>query len=84
MRTAHDRSVLFLRKDGSACLGEVEFWAKTESKSAVTIDVKTGQAYYLNGTVGAGILVGRPHLMVVSEEVGQKEISEYKLIPESK
>ena len=64
--------------------GEVEFWAKTESRSAVTVDVKTGKVYYLKGTVGVGFFVGRPHLMVVPEDVGEKEISECKLIPESK
>lgn len=64
--------------------GEVEFWAKTESKSSVTLDVKAGQTYYLKGTVGVGFFVGRPHLMVVSTDVGEKEIVECKLIPEKK
>jgi len=64
--------------------GEVEFWAKTESRSAVTIDVKPGQVYYLKGTLGVGFFVGRPHLLVVSADVGEKEIAECKLIPEPK
>ncbi len=64
--------------------GEVEFWAKTESRSAVTIDVKSGQVYYLKGTVGVGFFVGRPHLMVVPADVGEKEIAACKLIPEPK
>lgn len=64
--------------------GEVEFWAKTETKSAVTLDVKPGQEYYVKGTVGIGILVGRPHLMVVQPEIGATEISGCKLIPEQK
>ena len=64
--------------------GEVELWAKTESKSSVTLDVKAGQIYYLKGTVGVGFFVGRPHLMVVSTDVGESEIAECKLIPEKK
>jgi len=64
--------------------GEVEFWAKTESKSSVTLDIKAGQTYYIKGTVGVGFIVGRPHLMVISSEVGEKEIIECKLIPEEK
>lgn len=64
--------------------GEVELWAKTESKSSVTLDVKAGQTYFVKGTVGVGILVGRPHLMVVPTEIGEKEIVECNLIPEKK
>jgi hypothetical protein len=62
--------------------GEVEFWAKTESRSAVTLDIKAGQTYYIRGTVGIGFLIGRPHLMVVPEDVAEKEISKCKLCPE--
>jgi len=64
--------------------GEVEFWAKTESRSAVTIDVKSGQVYYIKGTLGVGFFVGRPHLIIVPADVGEKEIAECKLIPEPK
>lgn len=61
--------------------GEVEFWAKTESRSSVTLDVKQGQVYYVKGTVGVGFFVGRPHLIVVPNDVGEKEIVDCKLIP---
>ncbi|MEW6571700.1 MAG: DUF2846 domain-containing protein [Nitrospirota bacterium] len=64
--------------------GEIEFSAKTESTSAVTLDIKPGQIYYLKGYIGIGFFVGRPHLTVVSPEVGEKEIAECKLIPEKK
>ena len=62
--------------------GEKEFWAKTESKSSVTLDVKAGQTYYIKGEVGVGILVARPHLMVVAPEIAEKEIVNCNLIPE--
>lgn len=67
-----------------AAPGEVELWAQTESKSSVTVDVKAGQTYYVKGTVGIGFIVGRPHLALVSTDVGEKEIVECKLIPEEK
>lgn len=61
--------------------GEVEFWAKTESKSSVTLDVRAGETYFIKGTVGVGFLMGRPHLMQVDAATGQAEIAECKLIP---
>jgi hypothetical protein len=64
--------------------GEVEFWAKTESRSAVTLDVKAGEAYYIKGTVGVGFLMGRPHLMVVPATTAEPEIADCKLIPDPK
>ena len=64
--------------------GETEFWAQTESKSSVTLDIKPGQTYYIKGTVGVGFIVGRPRLIVVSSDVGEREIAECKLIPEAK
>jgi hypothetical protein len=64
--------------------GEVEFWAKTEARTAITIDVKPGETHYVKGTVGIGFFVGRPHLILVPPEVGEKEISDCKLIPEEK
>ena len=62
--------------------GEKEFWAKTETKSSVTLDIKAGQIYYIKGEVGVGILVSRPHLMVVAPEIAEKEIAKCNLIPE--
>ncbi|MGH7407871.1 MAG: DUF2846 domain-containing protein [Candidatus Methylomirabilales bacterium] len=64
--------------------GEIEFSAKTEATSSVTLDVKAGSVYYVRGTVGVGFIVGRPHLEVVPPEVAEKEIIETKLIPEPK
>jgi hypothetical protein len=60
--------------------GELELWARTESKSSVTLDVKPGQTYYVKGTIGIGFLVGRPRLQIVPEEEALKEIVECKLI----
>lgn len=62
--------------------GETEFWAKTESKSSVTLDVKAGDVQYVKGTVGVGIIVGRPHLTVMPAATAETEITDCKLIPE--
>ncbi len=62
--------------------GATEFSAQTESKSAVNIEVKAGETYYIKGTLGIGFFVGRPHLVIVPADEGAKEIAECKLIPE--
>jgi len=64
--------------------GETEFSAKTETKSAVTIDVKAGETYYVKGSIRLGLIVGRPRLLVVSPEVAESEIIKCKLIQERK
>lgn len=64
--------------------GEIEFSAKTESTSSVTLDIKAGQVYYIKGSIGIGFFVGRPHLTVEPSEVGEKKIAACKLIPEKK
>jgi hypothetical protein len=61
--------------------GEVDFSAATEAESSVTLDIKPGQIYYVKLTIGIGFFVGRPHLIIVPPEVGEKEIAECKLIP---
>jgi hypothetical protein len=61
--------------------GRISFWAKTEAESFVIIDVESGMEYYLKGTVGMGILVGRPKLEQMPAAVGRLEILDCKLIP---
>ena len=64
-----------------AAPGETEFSAKTEAKTSVTLDVKPGQTYYVQGTIGMGVFVGHPHLTLVGNDVGAKEIVSCKLVP---
>lgn len=64
--------------------GEIEFSAKTEARTSVTIDAEAGRTYYIKGTVGVGVFVGHPHLTVVPNDVGAKEIVECKLVPGAK
>ena len=61
--------------------GEAEISAKTEAKTSVTVDVKAGQSYYVQGSIGMGVFVGHPHLTQVTNDVGAKEIANCKLVP---
>ncbi|QCD53442.1 hypothetical protein [Campylobacter sp. RM16192] len=53
---------------------EIEIWAKTESKSSVTIETKANETYCVKGEVGIGFFIGRPHLKQVDLEKCKKEI----------
>jgi Protein of unknown function (DUF2846) len=64
-----------------AAPGELELAQKTEATTSVTLDVKAGETYYVKGSIGIGFFVGHPHLVIVSNDVGAKEIVECKLIP---
>jgi hypothetical protein len=64
-----------------AAPGEVEFSARTEARTSVTIDARAGEAYYVKGTIGVGFFVGHPHLTVVPNDVGAKEIIQCNLVP---
>lgn len=55
--------------------GKHEFWGKTESKSAVIIDIKKGREYFVRCGITMGIGVGRPEIYLIENELG---ISEYK------
>jgi hypothetical protein len=59
--------------------GEVELWAKTESRAAVPIELKKGKIYYLRCSVGMGIMVGRPSLELVGRKTGSREYETVKI-----
>ena len=63
--------------------GKVELWSKTESKSSVELVAEKGRTYFVRGTIGMGVFVGRPHLEVVPEKVGMEEIKECKRVMDS-
>jgi hypothetical protein len=64
-----------------AAPGELELSQKTESTTSVTLDIKTGQTYYVKGSIGMGVFVGHPHLVIVSNDEGAKDIAACKLVP---
>lgn len=80
-----DKDVVCKLIRGGYCLyyakpGEVEFWAKTESKTSLTVDVKAGQKHYVKGSLSMGFAVGRPNLSLVEEQEAMKEIVDCKLL----
>jgi len=60
--------------------GELQLWAKTESTTSLTLDLKAGDLRYVRGTVGVGFLIGRPKLTEVDEQTGAAEIKECVLL----
>lgn len=60
--------------------GELELWAKTESRSSITVDVKSGQEHFVKGGLSMGFFVGRPNFTVVDNKTGLEEIAECVLL----
>ena len=56
----------------------MEFTAKTEAETSITLDLEAGETYYLKGGVGPGFVVGRPKLTLVDDTVGASEIQKCK------
>jgi hypothetical protein len=54
--------------------GRIQFSARTEITSIVTLDVQPGQTYYIKGGITKGQLVGRPNLTVMAPQIGEKEL----------
>jgi len=48
--------------------GELEVWAETETKSSVTLDVKSGETYFIRAASEFGLWKARPHLELVPKE----------------
>jgi uncharacterized protein YceK len=61
--------------------GELTLEQHTEATTSVTLDVKAGETYYVRGSVGMGFFVGHPHLVIVPNADGEREIRECKLVP---
>jgi len=55
---------------------EHTFWAKTESKTEVTIDVKKGQEYFIRCGIKMGIAIGKPEIYLMENNLAIQEISE--------
>lgn len=54
--------------------GKYQFWAKTEARKDIFLDVKPGKTYYIKCEIGMGILVGRPKFTIVADITGKNEI----------
>lgn len=58
--------------------GRYEIWAKTESKTSLTIDLRKGGDYYISTGVTLGAFVGRPSLEFVQESSGRSVYNSIK------
>ena len=45
-----------------AAPGEHTFTIQSEAKDSLTLEVEAGETYYVEQTIGMGIMMGRPHL----------------------
>lgn len=52
--------------------GKHTYWAETEARASVTIDVAAGQTYYVEGSIGLGMWAGRPQLTEITRKVAEK------------
>jgi hypothetical protein len=53
--------------------GLVTFWAKTESKSELKMDIQHGKRYYIRCSMNMGFFVGHPKLTLVNNRTGKIE-----------
>jgi hypothetical protein len=54
--------------------GRVQFSARNEITSYLTLDVEPGQTYYIKGSTRPGCLITRPYLQLISPDIGENEI----------
>ncbi|MDR1659899.1 MAG: DUF2846 domain-containing protein [Desulfovibrio sp.] len=80
-----DATKIGLLKSGTyfvykAMPGKHTYWAETEGKSSVTLDVQAGQTYYIEGGIGIGFWAGRPQLSEVTRPVAERILPELKYV----
>jgi hypothetical protein len=68
------KKTIKIRKDGLNTL-----WAKTEVKEELPINIKFGKEYYIRCGITMGLLVGRPSLELIDNQVGKAEFQSIKL-----
>ncbi len=54
----------------------IKIWAKTESKSSLSLDMKPNETYCIKSELKIGFLVGKPNLEIVDRALCEKEIVE--------
>lgn len=58
--------------------GLCTYWAETEAKTTLTLNVDAGKTYYILGGVNMGVLIGRATLSEVSESVAKELLPNLK------
>lgn len=56
--------------------GEHQFWGRTETESVVNINVEKGQEYFVRCGITYGVVVGRPAITIIENQVGITEYEE--------
>jgi hypothetical protein len=60
--------------------GKTEFWAQTEARASIVVDVEPGKTYYLRCSLGLGFFVGHPTLELVTFAEAQDDLAGCQLI----
>lgn len=60
--------------------GKHTYWAETEARASITLDVQGGNTYYVEGGVGMGMLAGRPQLTEIPKPVADRLLPELEYI----
>lgn len=60
--------------------GKHTYYAETESRASVTLDIEAGKTYYVEGSVGLGFLAGRPQLTEITETVARQYLPDLEYI----
>lgn len=58
--------------------GPQEFKARTESETAVMLDIQPGEEYFVRCSLKYGVAVGRPQLDIIENYIGIQEYDEMK------
>ena len=63
--------------------GTHQFGASTEAENTLTVNVEAGKTYYVEGSIGMGVLVGHGHLKEVDATVANEELPklDYATLP---
>lgn len=56
--------------------GATTIWARTERKAKLELNIEHGKAYFINCSVGIGVLMGHPKLELVETIRGMNEFTE--------
>lgn len=67
------KKTIKIRKDGLNTI-----WAKTEAKVEIPINIKFGKEYYIRCGITVGIMIGRPKIDLVDNQIGRMEYQSIK------
>lgn len=60
--------------------GEHIFWAETESRNDLKMDLQAGHTYYVEGGIDVGVLAGRPKLTEINRQMAEQILPDLKYL----